>query len=69
MLDLGRPRRNENHQARKRHHGKLPADPTEEKQMKIRVWAGLFDITGCSFHPATSFSQSDFHTPTAGFCA
>ena len=38
MLDLGRPRRNENHQVRKWHYGKLPEDPTQEKQMKIRVW-------------------------------
>ena len=40
LLDLGRPRRNENHQARKWHRGKLPADPTQEKQMKIRVGDG-----------------------------
>ena len=38
MLDLDRPRRNENHQVKKWHHGKLPADPTQEKQMKIRIW-------------------------------
>ena len=57
MLDLGRPRRNENHQVRKWHYGKLPEDPTQEKQMKIRVGVGLLDIT--SFHPATSSSQSN----------
>ena len=30
---------------------------------------GLLGITGCSFYPATSSSQSDSDPPTAGFCA
>ena len=43
--------------------------PPRKNRRRLGSGMGLLDIRGCSFHSATSSSQSDSDTPTAGFCA